>query len=211
MKKIFLLSVLLFFLTGCVNVQNSSFDSIINNATKSKVGTKNVNRNGYRYYLPKGLSVIDNKNYNEILKDQKYEYYLYVDVVSYSHKMTFSYIPNESAYASLAIQNGEKNGYLEINNYKNNQYLIEIMYNYAKIEVVVYENDISLSLAYAISVLSSLQYDDNVINNTLSNNVLEGAKEEKFDIFKIVGRNNFLEFESESSSNEELNDPDYVN
>ena len=211
MKKIFLLCIFVILLTGCTSIQNSTLDNIINNSLGSKVNTKNVNRNGYQYYLPRGLSVLESTNYNEVLKDQKYMYYLYVDVVSYYHNTSFLYTVNKQAYASLSIQNGDRKGYLEINNYKNEQYLIEIMYNYAKIEVVVYESDINLSVAYAISVLSSITYDDNVIQNALSNRILDGATEESFDIFEIVGRNNFLEFESETSSNEENRDPDYIN
>ena len=210
MKKLFLLFILVILLTGCTSIENSNINDIINNVVKSKVKTTNINRNGYNYYIPKGLSVIDSASFNEVLKDQKYKYYLYVDVVSYNSKTNFNYTKNNNAYYSNSINNKDKKGYIEINNYKNNQYLIEIMYNYAKIEVIVYEEDINESVTYAIVVLSSVTYNDNVIKNYLSSTVLDSV-EESFDIFEIVGSDNYLEFTEEEDSIEEVRDPDYIN
>jgi len=210
MKKLFLLFMLVILLTGCTSIQNSNLNDIINNVVNSKVKTTNVNRNGYNYYIPKGLSVINSTNFNEVFKDQKYKYYLYVDVVSYNSKTDFNYTKNDNAYYSNSINNKDKKGYIEINNYKNNQYLIEIMYNYAKIEVIVYEEDINETVTYAIVVLSSVTYNDNVIKNYLSSTVLDSV-EESFDIFEIVGSDNYLEFTEEEDSIEEVRDPDYIN
>jgi len=212
MKKIFLLGILVFILTGCTSIQNSKLDVIINNTLNSKVQTKNVNRKGYRYYLPKGLSISKSLSFNEILKDQKYYYYLYVDVISYNNKTLFSYHKNESSYYSHNIVYNNNIGYIEINKYKNNQYLIEIMYNYAKIEVVVYEADINMAVTYAMVVLTSITYNDFVINNYLDSSVIiDNMGEENFDIFEIIGSDNYLEFRDDDEIHNEIKDPDYIN
>jgi hypothetical protein len=210
MKKIFLLSILVLLLTGCTSIEKDSLENIINDTVSSKVTTTNVNRNGYRYYLPRGLSIKNSSSFNETLTDQKYIYYLYVDVVSYLNKVDFSYNTNNEAKYSKTIEENNKLGYIEINNYKNDQYLIEIMYNYAKIEVVAYEKDINKCVTYAMVVLSSVTYNDYVIENYLSSSVLDSTEEE-FDIFEIVGRDNYLQFTDEETSTDEAIDPDYIN
>ena len=210
MKKIFLLGAIFLVLTGCTSIQNSSLEAILNNSLNSKVDTTNVNRLGYQYYLPRGLIIQTSKDFNEIITDQKYLYYLYVDVVSYNSQVGFTYHINDAAYYSTSLNYQGKNGYLEINNYENDQYLIEIMYNYAKIEVVAYESDINLVVAYAMSILSSITYNDSVIENYLGDDVFLSS-EENYDIFEIVGSDNYLEFTDEEEEADEIIDPDYVN
>jgi len=197
-------------MTGCTSIKKSDLNDIIHQAISTAVNTTNVNRNGYRYYLPKGLSLKNSKSFNEVLEDELYHYYLYVDIVSYHHKTNFQYSINQKAYYSKNMEINGKKGYIEINNYKNNQYLIEIMYNYAKIEVVVYESDIHHAVAYAMVVLNSVTYNDNVIEKYLSNSTLDGS-EEGFDIFEIVGSDNYLQITEDTSSGEVKKDPDYIN
>lgn len=210
MKKIILLCISLLFLTGCTSIEKKSLDNLTSEIVNSKVTTTNVNRNGYRYYLPKGLCLKKSSSFNEIFTDQKYYYYLYVDVVRFHNQVSFNYKTNTDAYYSKALEIGNKQGYIEINNYKNNQYLIEIMYNYAKIEVVVYEEDIKSSVAYAMVVLSSVTYNDYVIEKYLTSSVIDSIEEE-FDIFEIVGSDHYLEFAEEEASSTEVKDPDYIN
>lgn len=197
-------------MTGCTSIKKSNIENILNEGLNSRVKTLNVNRNGYRYYLPKGLKVSNSSTYNEILASAKYKLYLYVDIVSYNSKISFNYEVSSKAYYSSTLQFKGKKGYIEINNYKKNQYLIEIMYNYAKIEVVVYENDIKEIVSYAISILTSITYNDSVISSNLNNNVFQSL-EEKFDIFEIVGSDNYIHFTDEEINNDERKDPDYVN
>ena len=210
MKKLFLLGAILLILTGCSSVESSSIDSIINQTVNSRVNTTNVNRKGYRYYLPRGLVIKSSQDYNEIISDQKYLFYLYVDIVSYNSEIGFQYTVNQDAYYSASLLNQEKNGYIEINNYENDQYLIEIMYNYAKIEVVAYENDINRVVAYAMSILSSITYNDSVIENYLGDDVFLSS-EEAYDIFEVVGSGNYLEFTDDVEETDEVLDPDYIN
>ncbi len=209
MKKIFLLSTILILLTGCTSIKNDNLDNIINKALTSDLIAKNTNRVGYRYYLPKGLKIIYSDNYNDIFTSDKYTYYLYVDIVSFNSKKEFTYNVNNESYYSKTLELNDKKGYIEINNYKNNQYLIEIMYNYAKIEVIVYKSDINSSVLYAMSVLSSITYNNNVIENFLKIDDMEEV-EESFNIFEITGSDNYLEFATDEETNDERNDPDYI-
>ena len=210
MKKLFLLGAILLILTGCTSIESSSLDTILNDTLYSKVTSTNVNRMGYRYYLPRGLVIKSSEDFNEIISDQKYLYYLYVDIVSYDSNVGFTYNINQDAYYSSSLIHQGKTGYIEINNYENDQYLIEIMYNYAKIEVVAYESDINKTVAYAISILSSIAYNNNVIENYLGDDVFLSS-EEGYDIFEIVGSDNYLEFTEEPVETDEIQDPDYIN
>lgn len=209
MKKLILLCIL-FVLTGCTNINTSSINTLVNEAVSSKVITTNVDRNGYRYYLPKTLNIKNSRDFNEVITNHKYMIYLYVDVVSYNNKTDFSYNINNSAYYSNSLNYNGIKGFIEINKYKNDKYLIEIMYNYAKIEVVVYERDIKELVLLSSTILSSITYNDNVIEKYLSSSVLDSA-EENFNIFEIVGSDNFLEFANDDNKQDEKNDPDYIN
>lgn len=209
MKKIILLCMLVFFLTGCVSIKQDNISSIISKALNTSVQTKNVNRNGYRYYVPRGLKVKTSNSFNEIITNNEFMFYLYVDIVSFNNKTDFSYNINDKAYFSKFFYKDNKKGFVEINNYKNDQYIIEIMYNYAKIEVIGYEDDINNIVSYAIVILSSITYNDNVIANYLSNETYSTFDEE-FDIFEIIGSDNYLHFTDEEDSKEDEKDPDYI-
>ena len=67
------------------------------------------------------------------------------------------------------------------------------MYNYAKIEVIIDEKRINEVIGNAMIILSSIKYNDEVINNLMGDNVLD-YKEIDFDIFKTNKEdNNILE------------------
>ena len=83
-------------------------------------------------------------------------------------------------------------GYLEINE-KNDKYLIEIMYNYAKIEVIVEKEDINKSVTNAMIVLSTITYTDDIVKNLLSIDEVTSS-EETFSVFdEDASDSNFLE------------------
>lgn len=210
MKKIFLLGITLILLTGCSSVQSSNIDTIITKALSSKISTTNVDRKGYHYYLPKGLVIKSSSDFNETFSDQRYLYYLYVDIVSYNNQTGFTYNINTDAYYSSSLSYQSKKGYIEINNYESNKYLIEIMYNYAKIEVIAYLEDINRVVMYAMSIISSVTYNDSAIINYLGDDIFEST-EENYDIFEITGSSNYLEFTIEEEETDEIIDPDYIN
>ena len=177
MKKCILVITLLL-LCGCTNINNASVQDITKEVLGSKINSYNEYRTGYKYYLPQGLNVNSSKKYNEILNDDKYKYYLYVDLVSYLKKTELSYKVNENAYLSMTL---DDKGYLEINE-KNDKYLIEIMYNYAKIEVIVEKEDINKSVTNAMIVLSTITYTDDIVKNLLSIDEVTSS-EETFSVF----------------------------
>lgn len=209
MKKVMLIVFLCFIVCGCVNVNNSSIDQILTDSLSSELKFYNTQRSGYKYYLPKGIKTLNKNDYNEILADGKNKYYMYVDVLSYKNKISFDYIRKTDAYYSNVIKYQDKFGYLEIKKLENEKYLIEIMYNYAKIEVMVEDKEINKTIAYAISILSSIEYNDNVLDNLLGENKLNFSDEE-YNIFETAEtESNYLDwvekydnYESEEKDND---------
>ena len=212
MKKIIALAGLVLLLAGCVNVKNTNIDTLVNDALTSRITKTNTYRKGYSYYLPKGLDVVDSTDYNEVLKDSNYKYYLFVDAISYTNKTNYKYKPSNNSFASRVIEKDNKTGYLEINKTENEKYLIEIMYNYAKIEVMVDYENLNTAVAYAMSVLSSITYNDSVIANLIGEDILN-FKEEEFNIFETVSSDsNYLKYEEEYKYVEDdIPDLDLVN
>ena len=74
-----------------------------------------------------------------------------------------------------------KYGYLEINKYKD-LYLVEFMYNYAKIEALVQEEDINDVVLNASYILSTIKFNSKVIKIMLNDNYFIN-KEERYDLF----------------------------
>lgn len=213
MKKIILLIVTTLLLTGCVKVDNQSYDEIINNTiTSNKISLNNQSYHGYKYYLPRQVVVSDINENNILLKTDKYKMYMYVDLISYYNKIRENYQVSSNAYYSKQIINDDKFGYLEINKTKDDKYLVEIMYNYAKIEVIVDECDTKLVTSYAIAILNSISYNDSIIENMIGENVLN-YNEVEFNIFETVNNeSNLIQYDensSESENDEEL-DTDLV-
>lgn len=212
MKKILLLLVSVLLITGCTNINDLSYDEIIVKGI-SKASTKaNIKRKGYSYALANGIKITNQEEFNDVIESERNVFYLYVDLVSYFNKVSFKYEQNDDTFYSKGYENNGKKGYLEINEIKNDKYLIEIMYNYAKIEVIVDETDIKLALFDAISILSSITYNDNIISNLMKQDVLNFSEEE-FNIFETASpENNVLEiFEAEENEQEDVPDTDLVN
>ena len=212
MKKILIIISLILLITGCSNINDLTYDEIIQNFGTISSRT-NTYRTGYKYYLPRGMQVNDSTLFNEILEDGKNTYYLYVDAVSYLNQVDYKYEENSENIYSTSISNGEYFGYVEINLTENDKYLVEIMYNYAKIEVIVDEGDINRAMLSAISILKSIVYNDSIITNLLEDNVLDFAEEE-FDIFNNnsndddyidVGTDDFQPIEEEIPDSDLLN------
>ena len=212
MKKTFLIIMICLLVCGCTNINKSSVDKILTDSLKSELKFYNVRRNGYKYYVPKGLKVVTRNDYNEILSDDTYKYYMFVDVLSYYNEINFDYIKKSDIYYSNVLKYKDNFGYLEIKSFDNDKYLIEIMYNYAKIEVMVEKRDINKCVAYSISVLSSISYNDNVIKNILGDNKLK-FNEEQFNIFETADtKSNYLNYVEKYDNYEdnEVHDNDFI-
>ena len=206
MKKIVIIISMLFLITGCTNINKLSYSDIVNNISTSSP-KNNIYRTGYSYYLPRGMQVSDSTMYNEVIEDANSKYYLYVDVVSYEKKIEKDYHINDKAIYSSKISFEDKFGYVEINLLKNNKYLVEIMYNYAKIEVMVDYDDINLAVLNAVTILRDLEYNDMTIESIASNKS-QKFNDETYNIFNPKGNdNNYLDIiQNEDDTNAEENE-----
>ena len=211
MKKI-LIIICLLFIPGCSDIRKQSYDDIINNIA-TRANKDNVYRTGYSYYLPRGMQVADSTLYNEAITDARYKYYLYVDIVSYYKKVTKDYSVNDNALVSKKLDYDGKFGYVEVNLLKNDKYLVEIMYNYAKIEVIVDKSNLNEAMLSIINILKSVEYNDSIIANLMGDDVLNFSEEE-FNIFNTKGsESNYLTVDKDASKEEDtkIPDPDLIN
>lgn len=211
MKKI-LIIICLLFITGCSDIRKQSYDDIINNIA-TRANKDNVYRTGYSYYLPRGMQVADSTLYNEAITDARYKYYLYVDIVSYYKKVTKDYSVNDNALVSKKLDYDGKFGYVEVNLLKNDKYLVEIMYNYAKIEVIVDKSNLNEAMLSIINILKSVEYNDSIIANLMGDDVLNFSEEE-FNIFNTKGsESSYLTVDKDASKEEDtkIPDPDLIN
>ena len=199
MKKIIVTTLCLILMTGCtiVRIDTSNIDNIIDVVLSKDNKLYNRVGKGYKYYVPRGMNYIDTIELNDKLYSNGYYYYLYIDVISYYNKIDFDYKENQDAYYSRYIDINGKKGYLEINKV-GNRYLIEFMYNYAKIEALVYEEDINSVVLNSTYILSTIKFNKNVIKLMLNDEYFIN-KEEKYDIFTSkVGTTNNLAYEYEN-------------
>lgn len=182
MKKVIIL-LLCFFLTGCtvVRIDTKNLDNILNVILSKENNLYNRVGKGYKYYIPKGVTYIDTDELNDKLYSDGIYYYLYIDVVSYFHKIENDYKEDESLYYSKKID-GDKNGYLEIKE-ENDKYHIKFFYNYSIIEAITSKEDINKVVMNASYILSTIQFNDNIIKLSLDEDYFTN-KEEQYNEFK---------------------------
>lgn len=199
MKKLIIMLLSVVLLTGCtaVRINTDKIDTIINVVLSKDNTLYNTIGKGYKYYKPRGVTYIDTNEFNEKLYSNGNYYYLYVDINSYYYKKEFEYKENKESFYSKYIDINNKYGYLEINEYKG-KYLIEFMYNYAKIEAVVNKENINEVVLNASYILSTIKYNSNVIKIMLNEDYFTN-KEERYDIFtpKVEKPSNVITFEKE--------------
>ena len=149
-----------------------------------------------------------------ILSSVNSKYYIYFDLVAFSNKEETKYETNSNYLYSKIITKGNISGYINIKNIENDKYLIEIVYNYAKIEVMVDSGEGKEALLNAINILNSIKYDEIIIENLLKDDSLNYT-EEIYDMFeKAKDNSNILDYSDESDtdlSNEEIIDTDFIN
>ena len=213
-KKIILILFISCILCGCTSIQNKTIEQIINDSTSKNLRVSNTYRKGYKYNLAKGLYSIDSTDFNEVIVSKKNKYYLYVDGVSYYNKVIEKYEEKKGPYVSMPIVHEDKYGYLEINKLDEDKYFIEIMYNYAKIEVVVAERDIKETVANAINILKSVTFNNNILKNVLGDETTQ-AKEFDFNIFETASSKNSeyleaIDADIYQEENEEVHDSDLI-
>lgn len=184
MKKILIFIFLAFITTGCsiskLNMDNR--DTLVNTILNSDIKLYNRISKGYKYYLPKGVSITNYSDYNETLLSNENTYYLYVDIVSYYYNTKESYTKDINSIYYKELKNNDKIGYIDIIK-QNDKYLIKYNYNFAKMETIVNKNNIEDSLKDMSYILSSLHYNRTVIDSLIGENILN-YEEEKYQIEK---------------------------
>ena len=205
MKEKFRFIVLLMFLfclSGCtiVRIDASSIDTIVdvvlskNNTLYNQVGR------GYKYYIPRGVSYIDTVDFNEKLMSDGTEYYLYIDAVSYYNETEPVYEYDPNIYYSREFEINDKKGYLEITKSENDKYFINFVYNYARIQAMVKEEEINEVILNSSYILSTVKFNYDVIKLMLNEEYFTN-KEEAYTVFdKKNDATIFLEYVDEVES-----------
>ena len=198
-KKI-ILFLLIFLFTGCsiVNINTNNYLQNINNIIKRDSKYTSDNAIGYQYKLPLGVTKLESNEFNEVLVSNNEKYYLYADIVSYYYKTKNGYKTDKKAVLSSELKNKDKYGYVEVNE-DNGKYYVEMMYNYSKIESYIDKKDLRNTLNDMAYILSSIKYNDNVIENLLGDEKYNLSENQKYNIFNVKKNNSssFLKYESE--------------
>ena len=177
-KIVTIMCVLL--LTACTNqtyyLNNLTYEDIINISINETEKTTNINNKGYKYYLPTGFIVSKDNGYNqELLSDDNTKYYLNVDIVSYYYKNKMQSTHNIKDYKYYEFEYKDKTGYLKITE-NNDNFFVELCYNYAIIEVEVKGSNLRYAISRGIIILNSMQYNDLVIEKNIGNNDIDNAE-----------------------------------
>ncbi len=201
-KKYIIICLLAVMLTGCtiVRIDTTSIDNILDVVLSKDNTLYNRTGIGYKYYVPRGVTYIDSNGTNDRLYSNGVYYYLYLDQVSYYYDNTLKFEEDDSKYYSRKLENGDNVGYLEITEKGNNQYLIEFVYNYAKIEALVPKEDIEETVLNSSYILSTIKYNNNIIKLSLDDEFLK-TKEDKYDEFSSKKENDsFLRYEEDEEN-----------
>ncbi|MBO5120232.1 MAG: membrane lipoprotein lipid attachment site-containing protein [Bacilli bacterium] len=209
MKKIIvLLSIVVLFLSGCSAYRLDSTDlgNNIKVLLSEKVDIYNVYFDGYKYYVPKGIKLLNKDEYNATFMDKSdNKYYLYVDAISYYHKTENTYMVDEKIHYSNKLEYNGKTGYINIEKIED-KYFIQFMFNYAKMEAYVPEEDLTTVVNNMCFVLRTVKFNDDVLESLIGDNVLS-YQEENFTLFDTESSNeDFLEVVQDGGSTSEKSD-----
>ena len=193
-----ILFLLVFLFAGCsvVDINTNNYLNNVNNIIKRKNKYTSDNAIGYQYKLPVGVTKLESNEFNEVLIANNEKYYLYADVVSYYYKTKEEYKVDKKAYLSSELQNKDKYGYVEVNQ-DDGKYFVEMMYNYSKMEAYVDIRDLRDTLNNMAYILSSIKYNDDVIENLLGDEKYNLSANQKYNIFNIKKNNSssFIKYE----------------
>ena len=193
MKKIILpLVIIVLLLTGCsvVRLNSLSLDEVIDYSFDNIYKT-NKSLKGYKIYLPNDMTMINDEKENNVFYSKGHKYYLYVDIISYYKKIVNDYKINEDEkafYSKIINHNGNK-GYVLITKQDNN-YFLEVMYNYSKIEVITDNYKESEKDEY----LNSINYNDKIIESLIGTNTINYNEEEYSYLNPSKNTSSFLEW-----------------
>ena len=184
MKKfIIILSSLL--LVGCSSTvtSNQTYESLIMNTLESEITHYNTLGKGFKYYKPRDFSLYTDDEFNHILLNKSNKYYLNIDINGYYNKYEHEFSINPEIEYSKNFKYNDILGFLEITKGKNDYFYLKMMYNYSYIEVQVKEKELKPAVVNSIIILSSIKYNDKVIENFISTGDLS-SKETTYEIKK---------------------------
>ena len=210
MKKVLTSLLVILLLSGCsypniTKMNKLDVEQTVYTILPLKVKMHNKNGNGYKYYMPKGVTRFNTKKFNEVLKKDSYKYYLYIDMVDYYYKTESNYKINKNAFYSDKISYKNKKGYLEITKSKDKMYVV-MYYNYAKIETYVDKKDLTDTVRNLSYILSSVEFNDSLITRLYESGSL-GSKEEVYKLFDNKEKDgNFIEYIEEYDNYNSKND-----
>lgn len=205
MKKTIIIILLAIVLTGCsvVRINTDSIDNILNVILTKNNKLFNQIGQGYKYYLPGGVSYIDSDDLNDVLYSNGTYYYLYVDAINYYYQTNVDYKVNSDAYFFKVItpKDGFKYyGYIEINQ-DGDLYYLNFIYNYAKIEAVVKEENLNDTVLNASYILSTIKYNHNIVELMLNDDYFTN-KTGKFNNYDSKDNNEKFQLEKETEMKE---------
>ncbi len=182
-KKLFI-TICLLLLVGCTNenINTLSLNEIIDDSiTGTEKITTNTNSRGFKYYLPNGFNLAKENGYVHELHSKNNVYYLNVDIISYFYKNDITTTHELDDYEYYEFSNkDDRKGYLRITK-NNNNFFVELCYNYAIIEVEVEENDLRYAVSRGMNILKSIEYNDLVIEKIIN----DGESEIRETVYKI--------------------------
>lgn len=212
MRKKLLIIVLVILLTGCAKVDksNNDYNELIVGCLSKKTITNNVAL-GYKYYVPKGVKLIKNYDYNQkFLVDDDY-LYLYVDITSYYYKKELTYEESNGSYYYSKISYDDKKGYIKITK-DDYGYFVKIVYNYSKVEAYTDYDNLNKVVSLGTIILNNIDYNNKVIKKIM-NESLGSFSEVTYEVDKPDdASNNFSQYleeyvqEEEEDSSEQLPD-----
>lgn len=194
MRRRLLIIVLVMLLTGCTKIDESSndYNQLIVGCLSKKTITNNVAL-GYKYYVPKGVKLIKNYDYNQVfLIDDEY-LYLYVDITSYYYKNKLTYENSDGSYYYSKISYDDKKGYIKIIN-DDYGYFVKMVYNYSKIEVYTDYESLNKVISLGTIILNNIDYNNKVIKKVM-NESLGSFSEVTYEVDKPDdASNNFSQY-----------------
>lgn len=196
MKKCLLLLFTLLILTGCTvnRIDRLNYEEISDKILSMNIKMYNKIGKGYKYYAPRGVVRTDSNNYNDVLKRNNINYYLYVDVVGYYYKTKENFKLNSNAYYSKKIENGKKYGYIQITKKSDNKMFVQVVYNYAKIEAYTNKRNLNQTIEDVGYILSSIQFNNSLLKKMYEEGDLD-SKEEVYKLFENKEKEgNFIEY-----------------
>ena len=164
-------------LTGCVrtDINNGDYKELVSQVINNKTNGTNEVANGYRFYVPKGVRLIENDSNNQIFMGMGTKIYMYVDITSYYYKNSLNYNDIEDSYYSSKVSSGDKTGFIKITKIDDDKFYVEIVYNYAKVEVYTDRYNLNDIITLSSILLNNISYNDNIIENLLDDNHNSGS------------------------------------